>query len=177
VDTKTFIVELVRALAWPGTALIALAVIRKPGMQLLGTLKRFRFGDTEAEFGQGLNEVRPQLPEMAAVVQRPSPPGQGSPELAVLDAWKSVEVAVLSLGREVSLEGKTFAETLRRLHDKGVLTDQNLDAVNGLRALRNLVAHREEPSVSEQKAAEYRAMADAVLMIIGQVSRNAKKAG
>jgi hypothetical protein len=78
---------------------------------------------------------------------------------------------VLALGVQAGLAGKKFPEVLRQLHDKGVLSDQNFDAINGLRALRNLVAHRSEPSVSEAKATEYFAMAGVIRMILEQVTR------
>ena len=174
-DTKAFIVELVRSLAWPATALIALAAVRKPAIELLGSLRKFRFGDTEAEFGQGLNEVRPQLPELGHRNGPLAAAREEPPELVVLNAWGTVEVAVKTLARDAGVSGKSFLETLRNLHDKGVLDDKNLDAINGLRALRNLVAHREEPSVSDRKAGEYLAMADAVLMILDQVSRKVRQ--
>jgi Domain of unknown function (DUF4145) len=171
VDTRTFIVELVRALAWPVVVLIGFAIIRKPLFTLLGSMRRLKYGDAEAEFADGLKEVAPQVPPSSAPPRVPS--DIESPELAVLDAWRSVETAVLDLGRRSGALGRSVQEVIRQLREKGIVTDKELDSMNGLRALRNLVAHREEPSVSKQKAAEYVAMADAVKMLVEQKARKA----
>lgn len=172
-DTRTFIVELVKALAWPITTLIILLLLRKQLVELLRSLRRFKYGDAEAEFAEGLKEVAPQVPASAAVeaAKREAVHDIVSPELAVLDAWASVERAVIDLAKRAGIPSRTFQEAFRSLREKAALSDKDYDAVNGLRALRNLVAHREEPSLSKQKAAEYLAMADAVKMLLEQAAR------
>lgn len=51
------------------------------------------------------------------------------------------------------------------------MSDKDIDAISGLRALRNLAAHRPEPSISQEKAAEYLAMAEAMSMVLQQEAR------
>jgi hypothetical protein len=142
-------------------------------IDLLRTLRRFKYGDAEAEFAEGVKEVAAQVPPAAAAeaARREAVHDIASPELSVLDAWAAVEREVVALASHVGVAGKSFSEALRGLRQKGVITDKELDSVNGLRALRNLVAHREEPSLSKQKAAEYIAMADAVKMLLEQAAR------
>jgi Domain of unknown function (DUF4145) len=173
-DTRTFIVELVKALAWPIATLVILLTLRKQLIGLLRSLRRFKYGDAEAEFAEGLKEVAPQLPPAAtAPVKRELQQTFGSPEMAIISAWTSIERQVLELGAKLGTTGRSLHDVLRQLQDKGIITEKDYDAMNGLRALRNLVAHREEPSVSPQKAAEYLAMADAVKMLLEQAARKA----
>lgn len=101
-----------------------------------------------------------------------------SPPSAVMESFVRVEKALRELiEQSVDLPPQEFARTqgaggvrLARLaHDRHLITDETLSAIQGLAVLRNMAAHGHIPeNMSKERALEYVTLADAVLFAIHQ---------
>jgi uncharacterized protein YutE (UPF0331/DUF86 family) len=86
-------------------------------------------------------------------------------------AWNQVEAAVGDAARETGVAAVRFPEQVRALAEKGALATPTVDAINGLRHLRNLAVHAPEP-IEQEKVQEFLRMANAVAFAL---SLNVKK--
>jgi hypothetical protein len=56
-DWLTFITKIVEALAWPGTVIVVLFLIRKELPEIARNLRKFKFKGVELEFGKAAEAV------------------------------------------------------------------------------------------------------------------------
>jgi hypothetical protein len=184
-DVRTLIVELVKAGAWPLVTLIVALTVRRPMMSVIDglKLKTMKGGGFEAEFQVLSAEVRrevsalPAAPKEAALSAKrfeavelgSGPAARG----AIVSTWLEVENAVDLAARDAGITAVGFPEKLRALGAKGMLEAATIDAVTGLRMMRNMAVHAPEP-ISDDKARDFVSMANAVVFAI---SMNLKKRG
>jgi hypothetical protein len=181
-DAGTLIVEIVKAAAWPVATLFLALMFRVPVTSLFEglRLKRVKRGDSEVEFFQKTSaevgrNVAAALPSLATGLGGPPLPmvdasdlSTGAPAVAaVARAWHQVEALIENAARDAGVTGATFPEKLRTLVERGFLQPQTVDAVTGLRIMRNLV----EP-LAQGKAREFVELANGVAFAI---SMNLKK--
>jgi hypothetical protein len=177
-DAGTLTVEILKAAAWPVATLLLALMFRAPVTNLfLGLrLKRLKRGDWEADFQETSAEVRREVAALASPVagaggQTPlmidaSDLSTGAPAVAaVVRAWNHVEALIENTAREAGVTGSTFPEKLRDLAEKGFLHPATVDAVNGLRIMRNLAVHSPEP-LAQEKARDFIEMASGVAFAI-----------
>lgn len=181
-DTNTLIVELVKAGAWPAASLALALMFRQPLASLVQglKLKRLKRGDWEADFHEALGEAKREVAALPPVVDAISPSklieaedvevGPASVGAMVV-AWNKIEAAIAEAAREAGVTAARFPERVRALADKGALAVPTVDAINGLRQLRNLAVHAPEP-IEPEKVREFLRMANAVLFAL---SLNVKK--
>lgn len=170
-DQLTFIVELVKALAWPLTVLIILFVLRRPIEKLLSLVQRLRYGGIELDFGLQVHELALQLTR-----ELPSAPGasavssqtrahldrlaEQSPRAVVLEGWLLLEEAAMQAGkrRDLKLTSKEMRSPIllgQALEEAGIFDEEKLEIFHRLRNLRNAAAHASEFSFSPESAREY----------------------
>jgi hypothetical protein len=170
-DWLTFIAEIVRALAWPVTALIILMVLRRPLFRLIPFVQRFRFLDFELDFGGEVHELAArlsrELPDARALSgerkqlrQHLSELAQLSPRAVVLEAWLKLEKEAIEAARRRNL--KLTSREMRSpillgyyLEEAGILDEPMLEAFHRLRNLRNAAAHASEFAYDPEAALEY----------------------
>lgn len=172
-DKTTFIVELTKALVWPCIAITILLLFRTSIHGLLDGMKlrRFKHGGTEAEFSEGLNEIRNELPTQMSdlatkntgLVDELESMIRSSPTTAVITAWKRVEYAIGFLAGKHNLVEQSFTSALNELARKKIIEPSIKDSILGLRQLRNLAVHGTAGEVSEARAREFLVITDAIL--------------
>ena len=100
-DWLSFIAAIVKALAWPLTALGIFLVLRRPLLALVPLLARLKFKDFELDFGRRLAEVSAEAARLPSVragnaadeaLLRLAPV---APRAAILEAWLRLEAAAL----------------------------------------------------------------------------------
>ena len=181
-DKFELIAALVGHLAWPLVTVTILYIFRADIRSVLGSLRKFTWGDKVAEFDQRLDKAEDKARELPLVAEGPLslPPPDGqleekhfeailevSPDLAVLEAWLPVERELEALaarrGYETSrIRSPTYA--IRRLRSDGVLDRRVESLINELRKLRNLAAHRHAgPPLTVEDARRYEELASAVV--------------
>lgn len=170
-DQPTFIVEIVKALAWPVTVLIILFVLRKPIEKLLTLVQRLRYGGIELDFGIQVQELAVRLTsELPAEdgltagqrerLKQLNQLADYSPRAAVLEGWLLLEEAAIEASKRRNL--KVSSRELRSpillghaLEQAGIFDEDKLEIFHRLRNLRNAAAHASEFSFSPESAREY----------------------
>jgi hypothetical protein len=187
VDTQQFIASLVSSLAWPGAIIVLALLFRRQLRQLLsGPLKRLKAGPSglELEFDRLISEAQAQVEPAPDVAELEAPESavadlaevaRASPAAAVLDGFARVEQELrerLRAAGDPRADNKRGALMLARAAlDAKLITPETMEAIRGMAVLRNLAAHGGAADLSEDRAREYLALADAVLFAIGRGAR------
>jgi hypothetical protein len=174
-DPLTFVVELVKALAWPVTALIILFVLRRPIEKLLPLVQRVKYGGIELDFGLQVQELAVKLSrELPASLEAGEASrrtrehlnrlSEYSPRAVVLEGWLLLEEAAIeaSKSRDLKLSSRELRSPIllgHALERAGIFDEDMLEIFHRLRNLRNAAAHASEYSFSPESAREYAALA------------------
>jgi hypothetical protein len=179
-DWLTFLSNTVASLAWPIVLVVLVLLLRKELGALVVTLRRLKWKDLEAEFGQELKELEnaaknlPPAETEPTVSNAASGPGSTngttdvqaiarlSPSAAVLTSWINVEEAIGHAVRRLSISADApwHLSPLRKIELLQEWTDIDNDTVavlHRLRELRNRAAHfsADSPAISTSDAIEY----------------------
>lgn len=181
-DWLTFITEIAKAIIWPTTVILAVALLRKPLTTLIPGLTHLKWKDFELEFGRKIEELEQRserlLPETEAPKQVRILQVEGatrqpeidrftllaelSPPAAVLESWLEVEIALknASARHGVSeMDASQSTSAIRALTKLGTLDSEAKAIINGLRALRNSAAHAPATAITVSQAKDYRSLA------------------
>lgn len=174
--TPELIVQLAQAGAWPVVTLLIVLILRKPIRELLTTrpLSRLKAGPLEVEWDRLSSEVAAEIEPTPPATQPGDLSDQLSEEVdidptaAVLAAHVQVDRTLreLLVGANVSTEevrraGSTVGiARLARRHE--LISEQSLQAVEGVTVMRNLTAHGKQ-RVTREQAADYLLLVDALL--------------
>ena len=178
-DHFTLLVEVVKALAWPISTLVIILILRKPMPRARGGAQAVppEVRGVEAQFEQAKQGVQKNLDAEAAAKalppgRKPSPPQleeaiASSPTAVVVTAWADMESTVHDMATKVGITGPIPA-MVRELHKRGLVTVGTLNAIEGLRQMRNLVVHAPNGAASLVRANEFATMAEAMAWTIEQ---------
>jgi hypothetical protein len=176
--------EFISSIAWPLVALAIALIFRVPLTEALrsasGALSAGPFRlewkrqaeAVEADLGRPPSISKGQiggaagrLDEIAAV----------SPTGAVVEAFGQIENALRALLAENGVEKLDRPWSVRRLAEivaeKGLITAETKDAIDGLSVMRNLAAHGGQDDITPQRAHEFVALAQGVLYAIHMNSK------
>lgn len=173
---------IVKSVAWPVVAMLALVLLRKPLAELLtrvsGKLTIPGFGTvtfaSRVKTASKQAKAAPTLVKMVGCVPEEGPlirlAGE-SPRSAVVEAWRLVESSVdrSDAARGVPAErGRPPfpVEQTRTSQPEGVLDKTTLSIVDNLYSLRNQAVHSDDPSVNAASAREYVQLAMALVQRI-----------
>lgn len=169
-DTLTFLSKIIESFAWPIATLIGILILRKPILGLLPFVQKLKYKEFEVEFGKRVEEVTaeverelPSTDAQPGFAQLEANPiiklAEVSPRSAVLEAWRSVEIASLNAARKIigpEFHNKTMTYQTLRAFEKNEKIDRNiLGLLRDLRGLRNEAAHAPEFALSKESALEY----------------------
>ena len=182
-----FIVEFVKALAWP-VAIVAIVVfLRRPIvdilMQLASGLRRLRAGQSDAEFdriaGQAKAELTATVSAMPTVgtgaaqipvLLRFAATADDDPAAAITQSLGAVEAALRDLlgssGKLVPVGTGDPTAIARFARDQGLVPESIVRAVDGVVTLRNSAA-ADPQRVTKDQAVKYLALVDALLFALG----------
>lgn len=181
-DRLTFISKMTEALAWPLVALIIVLVFKRRLLALVPSLRKLSLpGGVEAEFESKLERLEIE-PNPLAVESELADPGvtvaptattapvdamalRANPTGVVMEKWKEVEAAARNIILRSTDVNRLFVSAMnslqigRELRRGNLLTLEQIEWFNELRALRNLAAHSQETIPAEQ-VERYVALAD-----------------
>jgi hypothetical protein len=187
-DILTFLAEVIKAAAWPVVVLGLVAVLRKPLLDLIPSLQRFKYKDFAVEFGKRLDEVAKDvaeaLPRAAApkALQPPKPERHkivgASPRATILEAWLEVERAAVNTSRQLSLAlkgvpARSPSQALRAVIESERLPRGMVSLVERMRALRNEAVHYPDFVLAPEAADEYAITALDLAIAIEELGRSA----
>jgi hypothetical protein len=182
-----FIVEFVKALAWP-VAIVAIVVfLRRPIvdilMQLASGLRRLRAGQGDAEFDRIAGQAKAELTATVSaiptvgtgaapipVLLRFAATADDDPAAAITQSLGAVEAALRDLlgssGKLVPVGTGDPTAIARFARDQGLVPESIVRAVDGVVTLRNSAA-ADPQRVTKDQAVQYLALVDALLFAIG----------
>jgi hypothetical protein len=184
-DWLTFIAAITKALAWPGSLVAVVLILRKSLLRLLPQLERLEYKNFKLEFSKRLAAAEHQVeaagPLPPAPERKALPPAENlssalatiaslAPRAAIADAWRAIEFELDDIFSRRGLPRSRFHTRQRQLlQDDAALPPGLWEAVEELRRLRNAALHEVEPHVSEEQAREYLLVADRILSHLRQV--------
>jgi hypothetical protein len=164
-----FIVEMVKATAWPAVVLVSLLTFKEPIASLIPHLSKLKYKDLEIEFENGVARLRESADRVFPVDRKRSAPpleflvaplAVKNPKRAVLDAWSHVDSAArAAISRSKSPQSVrpdlSSSRVVADLQAAGVVTPEGAGLINDLYALRNQAAHVPDDALSPQAARDY----------------------
>lgn len=148
----TQIIKLIEILAWPLAVLAIASAIRSPVIKLIARINAVEAGGIRAEFGAGMIEVRQINQESKLGKKSDAYDSKGSqlqrlaehsPNGAVVDAWREVELATISaaLHSGLNVRGGTGRVSgnaaAKQLQAQGLISQSAYDLYTKLKDLRN----------------------------------------
>jgi len=169
-DNNTLASNIIESLAWPVTALIALALFRKELSSLFGRIRKGQFGDATVEFEATVAAVEKMVQEKGGARKAAHVPArvedrglaETDPRGAVIKAWLEVESQARSaLQRKGLLDarvvtGDRLNELAKLSHD---LDDQDLTVFRELQIMRNKSVHDHDFRPSSESVLAYMTLA------------------
>jgi hypothetical protein len=153
--------ELVGNIAWPSALLFLAFVFKRHIGALIGSLRKFSFGDTTFEFGRGLDAAEAQASTLPAPPEQLQPPvpepepeevsletAEISPALAIIESWLPIERQIYSLGAIHGYgtgRGRSISFLLDRLGRDGVLDRKTVALINAFAIVWNAAAKFSPP--------------------------------
>ncbi|WP_426178500.1 DUF4145 domain-containing protein [Pseudomonas sp. TWRC1-2] len=163
------VIKVLEILAWPCTAIFFGLLFRSQVAGLIRRINAVEAGGVKAAFSAELLEIR----DSQELAEEPHPPksfdskasrlqtlAELSPNGAVVDAWREVELATISaaLTAGVTVKGNkgrvSGSAAIKGLQTEGILSESTNDLFDKLRALRNKAAHSSE-TIEPSDAKEY----------------------
>jgi hypothetical protein len=178
-----FVIDFVRALAWPAAIVAIVVCLRRPIvdilMQLASGLRRLRAGQSDAEFDRIAGQMKAELtasvsaggpgPGPIPVLLRFATAAEDEPASAVAQAFGSVEVALRELlgssGKLVPVGTGDLTAVARFARDQGLVPESVVRAVDGAVVLRNFAA-ADPARLTRDHAVKYLSLIDALLFAI-----------
>ncbi|SRR5712691_11611465 len=164
-DVLTFIVEIVKASAWPLAALFIALQFRDQLRALLARLKKGKVGPAEFEFEETVKTLKE---EAAALPPGPVTAGVGAstvslassdPRAAIMNAWLEVETALARLAQtkgQVPLSlPRSPVQAIRAVQKAQLIEPHHIALFNDLRGLRNQAAHELDFNPSTESVLTY----------------------
>jgi len=179
------VAEFIAAIAWPAVVLIIALLFRRPLTDALASATgKLAAGPFSLEWKRRVTDVEgdlglpPSISEgkIGGAAGRLDEIAEHSPPAAIVEAFAQVEASLRSVLEENGVVVEDAPWSVRRLadlaRDKGLITPETHDAVEGLSVLRNLAVHGGEKDISPQRAHEFVALAQGVNYAI---TSNAKR--
>jgi hypothetical protein len=166
-DGLTFAVEMVKAMAWPLVALVAVLLFRQELRALLLRIKKGKVGAAEFEFEDRVAMLRGRVGEAdaktTAAAAQAATEAQNDPRSVILNAWLGVQSKVDAIvANQGTAEDRRDAGSvsLRLLHR--ILRDkpEYIDLYNDLKSLRNQAVHDPSFAPRSSSVVEYVALAN-----------------
>jgi hypothetical protein len=178
-DWLQFLASVIGSLAWPAAIVLIVLLLRRELVQILRRLRRLKYSDAEAEFGEKLEEVEEDIAELPVPPKLPPKKefrdqyiddlDRFSNNSAVFVSWLEVESAILNLARAAKLlETNMPAPRAAQLLLKRELIDPaTYRAIRELLELRNIAVHPNDARiVSKDEADRFKKLADRVAAVL-----------
>lgn len=149
-DLLTFIVELIKAIAWPVAAIVIALLFRDQIIALLKRLKKGKIGPAEFEFEEDVRALREEVMAGGSAPhfllrERSARRAASDPRSAILNAWLDVvneaTIVAMKKGLISDAESQNPGSVVRAILRADILSRRYALLLNELRHLRNQAAH------------------------------------
>lgn len=180
-DALQFIAAMTKALAWPLVALVAIILFRNVIGSRIGSILKISHGKTAVEFDHAAKQVEAVIAaEKLPATARPLLDDRGGQITnigRIVAAWSQLEEIVRRrlLASGESVERMPGVAMLRLAQERGVITLEQLKALLGLNAMRNLAAHGRAGEIDEGRVEEFLTLADAMSTVLAIADQGRKQ--
>lgn len=183
---QEFIASLVKSTAWPIVVLIAVALMRRPLLELLGKVQEVTYGGVKASFDKQIAEVvketsseRPAAGISAGIDSSLVELSEISPRAAVLEAWIKIEAIIRAAvsKNDQSADKLHGASLIRRAAELELISGKLTDSLMGSLQLRNLAAHVSGHELDAKRAKEFLVLAEVNEFLLRQELTNKNSTG
>lgn len=175
-DWMQFVAAMTSSLAWPLTAIVLGLAIRGPLIGLLPKIRSLKYGDLQVDLEQQLKEVEADLTESTAAIP-PAPPSEEavelatiSPDVAMLQSWFEVEIALnslmLRLGWKMAPQHNRTIHKMWLLRERRLIDELTYSTFVRLLKIRNQVAHIKDMPLNQDDALS---MSSSCAWLVGQL--------
>jgi uncharacterized protein DUF4145 len=191
----TLVAEIVKAVAWPVASIVLVFLVRRPLTEIFQGVRinrveydngkwRAYFGLVKENLPENLPEKLPEklLPEnIAPEVARPMLPynaNNAAATNAILTSWAGLEDLIEEVSKDTGSLGTSFKARVAALSRNGIIKPETVNALNGLRHMRDLAAHAPGGETTLARAREFITLAEALDWTVkDEAARAKKKAG
>ncbi|MDB5321760.1 MAG: hypothetical protein JWN40_3391 [Phycisphaerales bacterium] len=181
-DGLTFTSELVKSLAWPAAALFIVVLLRNPLATLVPLLKKVKYGELEAEFGETVKELEKEAEKVlpisnAQAVEVKDTLVLGNPRMSVITSAMELEhMAREALKRKgVGLESNAAPDVLGiSLALNKIVTPEQMHLFNALLKVGHRATFEMGP-FDYQEAKAYVRAARRLMDYLSKVSKDEQK--
>jgi hypothetical protein len=180
-DALTFIVEIVKAAAWPLATLFIALQFRTELRALLARMKKGKVGPAEFEFEETVKMLKAEAaelppPETASIGTPVVTLVTSEPRAAIFNAWLEVETALSHLaqskGQLAPHLSRSPVQAIRALQKAELIEPNYVALFNDLRGLRNQAAHELEFNPSTESVLSYVQLAKELAGVLQKSSEN-----
>ncbi|WP_085124483.1 hypothetical protein [Tistlia consotensis] len=167
-----FIAAMTKALAWPLVVLLAIILFRGVIGSRLASILKISHGKTAVEFDHVAKQVEAviaseRLPQ--PTLRLPDDPTDHATNVGrIIAVWGQLEDTVRrrlsSAGTDAGRMGSV--PMLRLANEQNLITSEQLRALLGLNAMRNLAAHGRAQEIDEQRVQEFLVLAEAMNAVL-----------
>ena len=171
--------EFIASVAWPLTALVIAIMFRAPISEALASAAgRLKAGPFELEWKRAISTIEADLGrppsiskgEIGGAAGKLDELAQDAPVAAIIEAYGRIEVTLRSLLERHGVQGVgeqwDVQELANLARQNDLITEQTMQAIEGLGILRNLAAHGQNRDLSSERAHEFVALTQGVLYAI-----------
>ena len=161
-DWLSFIANIVSSVSWPLSIFFVAALFRSQIRALFSSVKKLKWKDVEAEFGDKVEQIREEVKlfeddpdyEDSPVEEKLVRLVETHPHLAVLEGWKSLErsISSLSIKRLGTDRSRSTQEHIDAISKSELVPRNMLNAISNIREVRNRAAHELDADVSKGSA-------------------------
>jgi hypothetical protein len=179
----SFIASVISSLAWPGTVILCVILLRKPIAELIPLMRNLKFKGLEIDFGRRLDELEAEAdqadlpPIPPPTTEPPAEIGLGtdywetierlsdvSPRAAIAEAWRRVEWALDDYFRRLGQERPpSYQGMLRALRAQDRPIPVAMGLLQELRVLRNRAVHARDFDIDSHQAIEFAQLSERIV--------------
>ncbi len=182
-DCLSFVVEMVKALIWPGCVIAAIIVLRKPLSDMFGALEKIKYSELEIEFKSEVERLQTQVGSELPLPRTGKPPvipdsitkiAAISPKAAVIESWRYVEQCALQAAMKngITIDDVSLRKPLKvaeRLLEKKKIDESTYAIFRRLRILRNEAEHYDKARIEVDDAISYAMLAERLCTILAAI--------
>lgn len=173
--------QVAEVVVWPITIIVVVALLRKPLMTLIPTLKRFKYKDLELEFEREASKILAEVERDLPAPKYSDGVAENGPDIMfrrsftkptelVMSSWGELEQIIRSLVGQGGYEKSSVRSLVDQLAKIDNFSVETIRVILDLAALRNRVSHAEVEAVSPNMAQTYAAAVRIVKAVLSGVS-------
>ena len=160
--------KIINIIVWPATAIVIVLLLRTPLSELILTLKKLKYRDLELDFEREANKILaeaerdlPELPEPQKANKAQESDlllpnvSRIEPAMQIMESWRDLELKIRNMLGGGSEYGSSIRTLINKLQSSEKISQETVNLLLDLAALRNRVAHAKVDAISYEVASAY----------------------